>query len=324
MIDARTSQFLLDLHRECRLRSATPFVGWTLNRLRELLPFDSGMWGQGRSGPIVIHDVHVHDQPEAMMANYARVAKHDFFAAASTSMPGKTINLYDVIERQDFVRHTMYLQHAKRFGMEHMLCTTMPGSMEGYIHFVSLWRASYDEPYTEADRALKEHLMPHLIEARRVNVLSGIRDQVDKHQAREFVAALCGTDGVLHEVQDGFGPMLSRMDTTWKGATLPRPLREAMRRKARGRLSEGGVTAEWFAWEGRTVVCLHPAEAIDQLSRREAQIAHLLAEGKSHRDAAAALGVSTNTVRTHVYSLYRKLGCTNKAEMIRLVSRGLT
>ena len=49
------------------------------------------------------------------------------------------------------------------------------------------------------------------------------------------------------------------------------------------------------------------------LSARESEVLVLLAQGRDPRDVAAELGVSLETVRTHVRNLYRKLDVTDRA-----------
>lgn len=56
------------------------------------------------------------------------------------------------------------------------------------------------------------------------------------------------------------------------------------------------------------------------LSRREAEVARLFAEGQSYKMVARALGSSPATVRHHLRQVYAKLGVTSKVQMARLVS----
>jgi two-component system response regulator NreC len=52
------------------------------------------------------------------------------------------------------------------------------------------------------------------------------------------------------------------------------------------------------------------------LTAREREVLKLLAEGKTVREAAAILGVSSKTVDAHKFNLMRKLGIHNKAELV--------
>lgn len=57
-----------------------------------------------------------------------------------------------------------------------------------------------------------------------------------------------------------------------------------------------------------------PAER--SLTAREREVMKLLAEGKTVRAAAMALGLSSKTVDAHKFNLMRKLGIHNKAELV--------
>ena len=60
------------------------------------------------------------------------------------------------------------------------------------------------------------------------------------------------------------------------------------------------------------------------LSNREQEILALLADGLINKQIAARLGISTNTVKTHLELLFDKLGVATRAEAVATgVRRGL-
>ncbi len=58
-----------------------------------------------------------------------------------------------------------------------------------------------------------------------------------------------------------------------------------------------------------------PAAEPAGLTEREQQIGHWVAQGKSNWEIAAILGISENTVKTHVANLLRKQGLTSRADL---------
>ena len=59
-----------------------------------------------------------------------------------------------------------------------------------------------------------------------------------------------------------------------------------------------------------------PAQAAHQLTPHEVRLLGLLAEGHSHKTAAAVLGSSVHTVAFHVKHIYAKLQVHSKSEAV--------
>jgi DNA-binding NarL/FixJ family response regulator len=59
----------------------------------------------------------------------------------------------------------------------------------------------------------------------------------------------------------------------------------------------------------------------ETLTTREAQILALLAEGLVNKQIAARLGISGNTVKTHLAALFHKLGVSTRAEAVAAGAR---
>jgi DNA-binding CsgD family transcriptional regulator len=57
------------------------------------------------------------------------------------------------------------------------------------------------------------------------------------------------------------------------------------------------------------------------LTRREREVLDHLVEGRTNRDIAAALFLSTRTVDMHVRNLLAKLGCSSRALAVRRASQ---
>lgn len=53
------------------------------------------------------------------------------------------------------------------------------------------------------------------------------------------------------------------------------------------------------------------------LTKRELAITERIAEGAQNQEIADSLHISVNTVKTHVYSIFRKTNCRNRVELIR-------
>jgi len=61
--------------------------------------------------------------------------------------------------------------------------------------------------------------------------------------------------------------------------------------------------------------------AVEKLSRRENEVAQLIARGQSNREIAEMLVISVNTVETHVKHLFKKLGMGSRSEIAAWAAR---
>ena len=86
----------------------------------------------------------------------------------------------------------------------------------------------------------------------------------------------------------------------------------------------------WSAYERNSqspaaVRTLNGKSAVE-LSQRQLEVLHLVAEGYSNRETAAMLGVSENTVKTHMKRIFTQLNvntraaCVGKAQSLGLIS----
>jgi len=64
-----------------------------------------------------------------------------------------------------------------------------------------------------------------------------------------------------------------------------------------------------------------PKVRVSSLTSRELEVIHLLAEGKSNKEVATTLGISTKTAEAHRINIMRKLDLHSIAEVVRYAIR---
>lgn len=78
-------------------------------------------------------------------------------------------------------------------------------------------------------------------------------------------------------------------------------------------------------WAGARLTPRHPREPFQRneqalrylgISSRECEVLELLADGHSNKEIARLLGISPNTVKTHVASVFGKLEATRRTQAI--------
>jgi FixJ family two-component response regulator len=62
-------------------------------------------------------------------------------------------------------------------------------------------------------------------------------------------------------------------------------------------------------------------QQLEMLSRREGEVMHLLADGRSLKEIAGEFGISVQTASKHRGSLFEKLGVSNEVELLKLLIR---
>jgi DNA-binding NarL/FixJ family response regulator len=69
-------------------------------------------------------------------------------------------------------------------------------------------------------------------------------------------------------------------------------------------------------------IALEPGE--EELTSREAEVLHMMTTGLTNREIAGALGISENTVKFHIASIFGKLGTSTRTETVtESIRRGL-
>ncbi len=112
------------------------------------------------------------------------------------------------------------------------------------------------------------------------------------------------------------------VSTVWVALCSRRPWRAALsyddagallrEEAARGRFDAQIVEATLAAARGDKVRAL-PSRSSVSLSERETEVLRQISLGESNKEVARALAISPSTVRTHVESIFRKLGCSTRA-----------
>jgi DNA-binding NarL/FixJ family response regulator len=59
------------------------------------------------------------------------------------------------------------------------------------------------------------------------------------------------------------------------------------------------------------------SKSLEQLTRREKEVAELLVEGNTYKEVATKLFLSTDTIRQHIKNIYRKLQINSRTKLIQ-------
>lgn len=317
---ASFSSLVLAWQRLAAEGSAEGFRAAALALLEAELPFASAWWGiaNPQAGQVSVMQGHLHRLPPGFIEDWWRIADVDSLARRCAEQPGVT-----VLDDGSPPSPPEEDAFDARYDLACALSTLLPDESTGLYSFLSLFRGAADPPFVEAERALVELLVPHLVLAERMHWRLALRRQfgaAGEHRAQADAA------GYLRQASPDFCRALAGEFPAWPGGPLPAPLQPLLR-AGRGH------------WQGRQVeVRVEPLQQADEampegaapdarcrvllrarighgLTPREETIARAYAAGDSYKEIARQLGLAPATVRGYLRECYLKLGVSNKAAL---------
>ena len=84
-----------------------------------------------------------------------------------------------------------------------------------------------------------------------------------------------------------------------------------------GQVWADSTQLQWVlqAFQKRGMIHITSAKGAPLLSKREEQIVRMIAEGLPNSEICTALGLSSHTVKNHLFNIYNKLGVSSRAEL---------
>lgn len=301
---------MLELHRAGRELSYVAFQPRALALVNEIIAFDSAWWGNAAAEPMEIHRLHLHNCADSILQAYMPHIDEDFFRVALIEHPGTTINMSDLITREQFTRTKIYRDLGKRYRIEWSLGTLLVEPVSSLYEFLTLWRHDARKPFNDIERQSKELLMPHVADAHRV---ARLRAVLDGERVQHDRWAVCDVRGFLREASPGFVHDLRVSWADWQGSRLPEPLLESIR--SAKSLQTRGLKLQISAKGDFRYLQIAGRSAMDGLTSREHQIIARYAQGATNARIAKEFSLSPSTVRNHIARCYRKLAVNNKAEL---------
>lgn len=160
----------------------------------------------------------------------------------------------------------------------------------------------------------QEHLhfvWPHVSRGLAMNRKRSLERQLRKLDAG--AGAFINRGGAIEIAEPNFKQLLSTEWPRFKGDQLPLGAMEAWHG---GHPYRGTKIEIRFEEQGECLLCIaSPYAILTGLTKTEGMVARYFASGLSHKEVAQTLGVSENTVRTHLKQAYSKLGVHDKAQL---------
>jgi DNA-binding CsgD family transcriptional regulator len=342
---------LLELVNESNAhRTLRGFREGILPGLRRLVPSDWSSYNEveAERGFVLMDPpdkLDIFDDPGATLARNG--ANHPLISHYARTRDGRAYKLSDFVTQEELRRLPVYEEIFSRIGVEHQIAFTLP-SQPTVIIGVALSRGRRED-FGERDRTLLNLVRPALVQAYR-NVAAYARLHATLRALSRGLADR--GEGIVTFARDGRIEFLSPVARTlmedgfpdWngRGGRLPQPLADGFASARAAGRAEGAVAGSLpvvvDGAAGSLVVRLVPARVGDEpdalliearpeplsveqvralgLTRRQAEVLRLVALGSSTEQVAAALAISTGTVRKHLEHVYERLGVSSRTAAV--------
>lgn len=316
MDQASFSQLLLTLYRAAGSTSIKEFRELALREVQQLLPFDGVMWtsssvaGQRPSRYVwMLGGV----SPE-MLQLFDQHPDDDGALAFARETPGEP----RVVRPEEAFPGTLMAAFSAYSGMHEVMILAQRSEALDRFTVLTFGRRE-GRSFDADDGAFMRLLVPHLEAMVMQNFEFQILATMVNHIAGEVgLAAVADEAIVLKEPR--FNDLMARAWPDWTGPQLPAPLLQALRAR-KSFLSHGGAGFYLVPGDGVMLVIATPASALQTLSPKEFAIASEFAHGKSYKEVARSHGLSPETVRSRLRSVYEKLSISDKTALSRRFAR---
>lgn len=328
-------------------RDLEEFKSSVLRSLSDIVPWEFASYNERdlRSHTnVFIPEPTPPDLPEAEEALDTHVGENPIVNYYLQTRDGRALRISDFLTQREFRKLGLYNEYYRKVGIDHSLLVGLSITTSPMIA-IGFGRNGRD--FSERERLLLDTLRPHLIQAYQ-NAAAVERNRLESRSLRQAIEEIEGA--VISLSQDGrpqmvtekarrllaeyFGPVerteefpedLGRWVQHQRsllsgGDDAPPPPGPLAVERGGGKLVVRLVSDD--VEEGTCLLLLEeqapPISAEDftslpELTRREGEILHLVARGKSDQQAASSLHVSPYTVGKHLQNVYRKLGVGGRA-----------
>ena len=287
---------------------------------RSAVGFDSGMWVTADVVSDCFDCYYLFHQPREMMENYDKTIRisGDFIAQAVASNIGRTINSNDLVPHHEFIQLPSYLNHCRHYGMEYVLTTCHIYPVTGIPTAIAFYRSDPTASFSEADRQTTELLVPHLIEAMRINLFFYLHGSNSAQGNRAL--AICDPQGRLYESTQRFPETLREVWPDWNGPQLELPF-ESLNGQGTRCWIKDGLKFEASPCQDLYQLSVAREDVLDRLTPRQIEVARLLVNGKTYKSIARKLAITPSTVTKHVNEIHSRLKINGREALIGLFAQ---
>jgi DNA-binding CsgD family transcriptional regulator len=305
---------------DARLLGAAAFAQACFTRLRTELRCDRGAIISSRSDEPAYHDAHYFGFPDvaATMASWQRVAHLDTVSPGLVMNPGQA-RLQDV-DRPEIAgpECAPLREHLAAHGVMHTLAIAVCSPDRPQLTVFLLVRTQLGDRYSSEDQERLQALAPLVDELLAINRAQSLARSPNLG-AQELPVALASRAGALLVSTPAFARLMWPGEASQTSLLAP----DCGRALQAGRawpLPGGKHSLIGLPEDDGWLLRLRPSGRLDQLTRREREVAGLYAGGSSYKEISKRLALSPATVRNHLANIYRKLEVGHRSGLIAALS----
>lgn len=307
------SQFVTDLHRIGREDDGS-IAARGFDRLRSILGFDCAWYGWARFEPgrTIVQASSTLNLPGDFARFWTTMESQDLVARSLRETPGG-VRTYD---RNQPVQTDGMAELAERYRIRKWASAMHSRPNRTTVFFASIYRGDARPAEWETEDL-------HFLQGAVDHIFLAVQAS-QRRDATGRAALLVDPSGFAYLGLEASEGLLKSVWPGWTGERLPGPLRRAVQRPGTVTLKGEGVvvSCERNDPSGLVRLQLSAIADLDRLTRREREVALLLAAGATHKQAAQALGSAPATIRNQIQAIYEKLGIRSRAELAGAVLQG--
>ncbi len=313
------SGFVGEMNALARHNDAQTLAGWAVRQLADTVGFDCAWygWAQLKTDSVDIHAQYSHNLTDEYYQSWCEMAEEDLLAAAVRENPTQTA----VYDRRGKSQTDGMITLADCYGINKMATAMHAREGRTASFYLSSYRGGLgSRRWTQEELDYLKCAVDQLSCAMQLSVAEAVADEQHGH------TILVSQDGIvvlgLRTLRDKLGYLWPE----WTGDRLPEHLLNLIHMPGEHILVDRQLIVTCGPAPGGNhkqlqQLVLRRLRKFDLLTQREKQVAGLLANGNSHKEAARALGVAPATVRNQTQSIYAKMGVTSRAELVLQVKQ---
>ncbi len=309
--------FIKDLYNIAMEQPLDLFKKTVLERLDLFLPVDSAIWVSiSKVKSLHNHnDTFTYKQPDGCLDNYIKypevcnqVENMGILLFENLNI---TMDLHELTPGKNWQETDLYLKHARKFDQDHALITMTKNPINNILNTISFNRGEVSGEFTAQEKAIKQFIMPHIIESFRINILNSFnRNESDNDSYRAVVDKY----GQLIEAEEGFLTLLNKFN-------LINNYQVDMSKIIDNEFNGLKLITNNLKGDG-----LRYIEAIDlrekpKLTERKKQICRLLAQGLTDKEIAKELNVTSVTISKHLQDVNKIFNVGSRYQAISCILR---